>query len=61
MRANLSVTILKMTENRVVVHADGTQSNEQEFQWTSVQKGIVLSSFFFGYVASQVRKKSSKI
>ena len=56
MRANLSVTILKMTEDRVVIGSNGTVTHKQEFQWSSIEKGIALSSFFFGYVASQVRK-----
>lgn len=43
-----------MTENRTVEHSDGTITYEQYFPWDSKQKGYVLSSFFYGYLATQV-------
>ena len=53
LRVNLSVAIVAMTENRTVEHDDGTVSYEQYFDWNSKQKGLVLSSFFYGYICTQ--------
>eukprot|EP00041_Stephanoeca_diplocostata_P016949 m.336477 g.336477 ORF g.336477 m.336477 type:complete len:527 (-) comp20537_c0_seq2:120-1700(-) len=39
MRVNLSVAILKM---------------KTEYEWTSSQQGMVLASFFFGYICTQI-------
>lgn len=54
LRVNLSVAIVAMTENRTVQHADGTVTYEQYFDWDSKQKGYILSSFFYGYLMTQV-------
>lgn len=54
LRVNLSVAIVAMTENRTVVHDDGSTTYEQYFPWDSVQKGYILSSFFYGYLCTQV-------
>ena len=43
-----------MTENRTVELANGTEIYEQHFDWDSKQQGIVLSSFFYGYILTQV-------
>lgn len=53
LRVNLSVAIVAMTENRTVVDADGNVSYEQDFPWDSKQKGLILSSFFYGYIMTQ--------
>lgn len=53
LRVNLSVAIVAMTENRTIEHADGTVTYEQYFSWSSKQKGLVLSSFFYGYITTQ--------
>jgi MFS family permease len=37
-RSNISIAILPMTK---------------EFNWTEVEKGFILSSFFYGYMATQ--------
>lgn len=37
-----------MTEIRTVDYGNGTKLNEQYFDWDSKQKGLVLSSFFYG-------------
>jgi len=42
-RVNISDSILDMAK---------------EFHWTSTQKGLVLSSFFWGYITLQVRTDS---
>lgn len=54
LRVNLSVAIVEMTDNRTVIQPDGTETYEQHFPWDSRQKGYVLSSFFYGYLATQV-------
>lgn len=54
LRVNLSVAIVAMTENRTVVDPDGNISYEQYFDWSSKLKGYILSSFFYGYLCTQV-------
>lgn len=54
LRVNLSVAIVAMTDNRTVEHDDGTVTYEQYFDWSSTQKGYILSSFFYGYLMTQV-------
>lgn len=53
LRVNLSVAIVAMTENRTVHDADGNISYEQDFPWDSKQRGLILSSFFYGYIFTQ--------
>lgn len=53
LRVNLSVAIVAMTENRTVIDENGIESWEQDFPWDSKQKGLVLSSFFYGYILTQ--------
>lgn len=53
LRVNLSVAIVAMTENRTVEQPNGTLTYEQDFAWDSKQKGLVLSSFFYGYITTQ--------
>lgn len=43
-----------MTEIKTVLLPNGTEIFEQEFDWDSKQQGIVLSSFFYGYIVTQV-------
>jgi MFS transporter, ACS family, solute carrier family 17 (sodium-dependent inorganic phosphate cotransporter), other len=59
LRVNLSVAIVAMTENRTVEHSDGTVTYEQYFSWNSKEKGYILSSFFYGYLMTQVKSFSS--
>ncbi|XP_053684989.1 vesicular glutamate transporter 2.1-like isoform X1 [Sabethes cyaneus] len=54
MRINLSVAIVAMTENRTVLHEDGSVEYEQYFDWSSSLQGHLLSSFFYGYLITQV-------
>lgn len=54
LRINLSIGIVAMTENRTVEHSDGSVTYEQYFDWNSKQQGLVLSSFFYGYIFTQV-------
>ena len=54
LRVNLSVAIVAMTETKTTDHGNGTVSYVQDFPWDSKQKGLVLSSFFYGYLFTQV-------
>jgi MFS transporter, ACS family, solute carrier family 17 (sodium-dependent inorganic phosphate cotransporter), other len=54
LRINLSVAIVAMTDNKTIKHDDGSLTYEQEFDWSSKQKGVVLSSFFYGYLVTQL-------
>lgn len=42
-----------MTEIRNVTLSDGTFIQQQDFSWDSKQRGLVLSSFFYGYITTQ--------
>ncbi|XP_037934645.1 sialin-like [Teleopsis dalmanni] len=53
MRVNLSVAIVAMTENRTTIDANGVETVGPEFPWDSKQKGLILSSFFYGYILTQ--------
>ncbi|XP_013113524.2 putative inorganic phosphate cotransporter isoform X1 [Stomoxys calcitrans] len=48
LRVNLSVAIVAMTDKAA------TNPNFDEFDWTEKTKSLVLSSFFWGYVVTQV-------
>ncbi|CAM1304127.1 Uncharacterised protein g3683 [Pycnogonum litorale] len=54
MRVNLSVAIVSMVENRTRTGENGTVHHYQEFKWDSVQQGFILSSFFWGYIFTQI-------
>ncbi|XP_037027087.1 vesicular glutamate transporter 2-like isoform X2 [Bradysia coprophila] len=54
LRVNLSVAIVKMTEIREIVHENGTVIGyEQDFNWSAQERGLILSSFFWGYIFTQ--------
>jgi len=42
-----------MTEIRNLTLDNGTFIQQQDFNWNSKQKGLVLSSFFYGYITTQ--------
>jgi ACS family sodium-dependent inorganic phosphate cotransporter len=42
-----------MTEVRTII-VNGTNTTEQYFDWSSQQRGLVLSSFFYGYITTQL-------
>ncbi|XP_034940999.1 vesicular glutamate transporter 2.2-like [Chelonus insularis] len=46
LRVNLSIAIVNMT--------NGTAEKEAEFDWDSKLQGVVLSSFFYGFVSTQL-------
>ncbi|XP_068903527.1 vesicular glutamate transporter 3-like [Tenebrio molitor] len=54
LRANLSIAIVAMTENKTVVLDDNTVVYGPEFDWDSKIQGYVLSSFFYGYITTQL-------
>lgn len=54
LRVNLSVAIVAMTENRTIIEEDGTITYKKEFDWSTKQQGYVLSSFFYGYICTQM-------
>ena len=54
LRVNLSVAIVAMTETKTIQNYNGTISYVKDFMWDSKQKGLVLSSFFYGYLLTQV-------
>ncbi|GAB0100073.1 MFS domain-containing protein [Sergentomyia squamirostris] len=54
LRASLSVAIVAMTAKRSHILENGTVIQIQEFTWNSEQQGIVLSSFFWGYICTQI-------
>ncbi|XP_055322850.1 vesicular glutamate transporter 1-like [Sitodiplosis mosellana] len=53
LRVNLSVGIVAMTENRTVYYENGTIGYEQDFPWNTKDRGLILSSFFWGYIMTQ--------
>lgn len=54
LRVSLSVAIVAMTQKVNVTLENGTIVEEQEFDWDSKQQGLVLSSFFYGYIWTQL-------
>lgn len=41
------------TDNRTTILPNGSTVYESDFDWTTQQKGLVLSSFFYGYICTQ--------
>ncbi|KAB0797496.1 hypothetical protein PPYR_08489 [Photinus pyralis] len=54
LRVNLSVGIVAMTTKHEVKLENGTVTYVREFDWDSKVQGYVLSSFFYGYILTQV-------
>lgn len=55
LRVNLSVAIVAMVAKKRIQGADGKVIEEPaEFYWNSEEQGIVLSSFFYGYLLTQL-------
>nr|CAG4645485.1 EOG090X04X8 [Lynceus sp. MCZ IZ 141354] len=53
LRVNLSMAIVAMTANRTET-VNGTTTYVQEFTWNSKEQGLVLGSFFYGYIVTQI-------
>ncbi|KAL4707028.1 hypothetical protein ACJJTC_000455 [Scirpophaga incertulas] len=54
LRVNLSVAVVAMTEPVETKLENGTVAMLPEFDWSSQTKGLVLSSFFYGYLVTQL-------
>ncbi|XP_022816205.1 vesicular glutamate transporter 1 isoform X1 [Spodoptera litura] len=54
LRVNLSVAVVAMTEPVETKLDNGTVVLIPEFDWSSQTKGLVLSSFFYGYLITQL-------
>ncbi|XP_066152459.1 sialin-like [Euwallacea fornicatus] len=55
LRGNLSIAIVAMTSNGSKTLENGTIiSTEPEFDWSSETRGYILSSFFYGYITTQL-------
>ncbi|XP_063890547.1 vesicular glutamate transporter 1 isoform X2 [Helicoverpa armigera] len=54
LRVNLSVAVVAMTEPVETKLENGTIVYIPEFDWSSQTKGLVLSSFFYGYLITQL-------
>ncbi|CAG9864852.1 unnamed protein product [Phyllotreta striolata] len=54
LRVNLSVTIVAMTQPRNFTLSNGTVYLERYFDWDTKIQGYLLSSFFYGYVFTQM-------
>ncbi|KAF7267420.1 hypothetical protein GWI33_019354 [Rhynchophorus ferrugineus] len=55
LRVNLSIAIVAMTQDRYAVLENGTKiSLGPEFDWNNEMQGYILSSFFYGYITTQL-------
>ncbi|XP_012344677.1 vesicular glutamate transporter 2.2 isoform X2 [Apis florea] len=54
LRVNLSVAIVAMTAEVRKIDENGIEYFEKEFDWDSKTQGLVLSSFFYGYISTQL-------
>ncbi|XP_073992597.1 sialin-like isoform X2 [Rhodnius prolixus] len=55
MRVNLSVAVVVMRDNRTLTLANGTKITQSpEFDWGNGVESVILSSFFYGYILTQV-------
>ncbi|ENN75168.1 hypothetical protein YQE_08281, partial [Dendroctonus ponderosae] len=55
LRTNMSIGIVIMTQNRYTTLDNGTVVNiGPEFEWDNVIQGYILSSFFYGYITTQL-------
>ncbi|KAL1496957.1 hypothetical protein ABEB36_008000 [Hypothenemus hampei] len=55
LRSNLSIAIVAMTSDRYRTLDNGTEVNiGPEFNWNNEIQGYILSSFFYGYITTQL-------
>ncbi|XP_064594982.1 vesicular glutamate transporter 2-like [Liolophura sinensis] len=54
LRVNLSVAIVAMTNNRTIRTDNLTVVMLADFDWDSRAQGLVLASFFYGYILTQI-------
>ncbi|XKL62489.1 hypothetical protein PGB90_002322 [Kerria lacca] len=50
LRTNLSIAIVDMTTDRNITIGNRTYIEKSEFNWSSVEKGILLSLFSYGFL-----------
>ncbi|VEN34668.1 unnamed protein product, partial [Callosobruchus maculatus] len=54
LRANLSIAIVAMTELKNYTLENQTVITKPEFDWSTQTQGYLLSSFFYGYITTQL-------
>ncbi|KAK9511341.1 hypothetical protein O3M35_000010 [Rhynocoris fuscipes] len=54
LRVNLSVAIVAMNSPRNISDTNATYREVRDFDWDSKTQGLVLSSFFYGYICTQL-------
>ena len=56
MRIDLSVAIIDMVENKTSIDSNGTKFvvKTADFDWDSNAQAVVLSSFYYGYIVTQI-------
>ncbi|CAH1971606.1 unnamed protein product [Acanthoscelides obtectus] len=54
LRVNLSIAIVAMTEFKNVTLENQTVITSREFDWSTKTQGYLLSSFFYGYITTQL-------
>jgi len=54
LRSNMSLAIVAMTSNHSSTDANGTTTCQQNFAWSSTEKGLLLGSFYYGFMATQL-------
>ncbi|XP_065056224.1 sialin-like [Rhopilema esculentum] len=56
LRVNLSVALVAMISNKTITNSSGHAlfTEPAEFSWNTKEQGIILSSFFYGYIITQI-------
>lgn len=55
LRINLSVALVAMVTNQTALHDNGTEYvQKSEFNWNTKVQGLILSSFYYGYIIPQI-------
>ncbi|CEF70896.1 Major facilitator superfamily and Major facilitator superfamily domain, general substrate transporter and Major facilitator superfamily domain-containing protein [Strongyloides ratti] len=54
MRANLSVAIIEMTSPKYIQNGSITITKTPDFEWDKMTQGLILASFFNGYIFTQI-------
>ncbi|GAB0099993.1 MFS domain-containing protein [Sergentomyia squamirostris] len=54
LRVNVSIAIVAMTKKFNTTSVNGTVIEDQHFDWDSKQQGYILSSFYYGYITTQL-------
>ncbi|XP_065056237.1 vesicular glutamate transporter 2.1-like [Rhopilema esculentum] len=56
LRVNLSVALVAMVSNKTITTSFGyvVFTEPAEFSWSTKEQGIILSSFFYGYIFTQI-------